>query len=91
MPRVDWAVVDYRWQRWLGLRTGIIKMPLGLYNEYIDVDSARTPILLPQSLYPARNRDALISHTGFAAYGSLSIGAAGALDCILSPCPVLTL
>jgi hypothetical protein len=80
VPRVDWAVVDYRFQPWLGLRAGVIKLPLGLYNEYEDIDSARTAILMPQSLYPIRNRDALISHTGFAAYGNLSLGGAGALD-----------
>ena len=79
-PRLDWAVVDYRLQPWLGLRAGVIKLPLGLYNEYVDIDSARTAILMPQSLYKIRNRDALISHTGFAVYGALSIGDVGALD-----------
>ncbi|HEX3596688.1 MAG TPA: hypothetical protein VHU80_16370, partial [Polyangiaceae bacterium] len=79
-PRLDWAVIDYRFQPWFGLRAGVIKLPLGLYNEYEDIDSARTAILMPQSLYPIRNRDALISHTGFAAYGNLSLGDAGALD-----------
>jgi hypothetical protein len=79
-PRFDWALVDYRLRPWIGLRAGLIKIPLGLYNEYVDIDSARTAILLPQSVYPLRNRDALISHTGFALYGNLSIGAVGALD-----------
>jgi hypothetical protein len=79
-PRLDWAVVDYRFQPWLGLRAGLIKIPLGLYNEYEDIDSARTAILMPQSLYPIRNRDALISHIGFAAYGELGLGGAGELD-----------
>ncbi len=80
VPRLDWAVIDYRRRPWLGLRAGVIKMPLGLYNEYIASDAARTPILLPQSVYPLRNRDALISHTGFAVYGTLSLGWAGTLD-----------
>jgi hypothetical protein len=79
-PRLDWAVIDYRLQSWLGLRAGLIKIPLGLYNEYEDIDSARTAILLPQSLYPIRNRDALLSHIGFALYGNLGLGAAGELD-----------
>jgi hypothetical protein len=79
-PRVDWALVDYRLKPWLGLRAGLIKMPLGLYNEYVDIDAARTAILLPQSVYPIRNRDVLISHTGFAVYGNISIGPAGDLD-----------
>lgn len=79
-PRLDWAVIDYRLQRWLGMRAGLIKMPLGLYNEFADIDSARNAILLPQSLYPARNRDALIAHIGFGLYGNVSLGDVGALD-----------
>jgi hypothetical protein len=73
-------VIDYRAQRWLGMRAGLIKMPLGLYNEFADIDSARNAILLPQSLYPLRNRDALIAHIGFGLYGNLSLGAVGELD-----------
>jgi hypothetical protein len=79
-PRIDWAFLDYHWQPWLGLRAGVIKMPFGLYNEYADVDSARLPILLPQSIYPIRNREALLSHTGLALYGNQPIGALGELD-----------
>jgi hypothetical protein len=80
VPRLDWAVADYRMWSWLGLRAGFIKMPLGLYNESIGVDAARTSILLPQSIYPLRNRDALISHMGFAVHGTIPLGAAGAVD-----------
>jgi hypothetical protein len=80
LPRIDWAVVDYRLRSWLGLRAGVIKIPLGLYNEYEDIDSARTAILMPQGMYPLRNRDATLSQTGFAAYGSLPIGGGGELD-----------
>jgi hypothetical protein len=80
VPRLDWAVIDYRYHPWLGLRAGLIKVPLGLYNEYIDIDSARTAILLPQSVYPLRNRDALISHTGFGLYGEIPIDVLGALE-----------
>jgi hypothetical protein len=76
-PRIDWAYVDYRWRPWLGLRAGIIKMPYGLYNEYADIDSARTAILLPQSVYPLRDRTALLAQTGFAAYGSVALGSGG--------------
>lgn len=79
-PRLDWAFLDYRWKTWLGLRAGVIKMPYGLYNEYADIDASRTAVLLPQSVYPVRNRSALISHTGFSLYGSRPIADAGALD-----------
>jgi hypothetical protein len=58
----------------------VIKMPLGLYNEYVDIDAARPSILLPQSVYPLRNRDALISHTGFAVYGTVDLHCRGELE-----------
>ena len=79
-PRLDWAFLDYRWRSWLGLRAGIVKMPFGLYNEYIDIDAARLPLLLPSSVYPIRNRDVLLSHTGFAVHGNRAIGAWGDLE-----------
>jgi hypothetical protein len=79
-PRIDWAYLDYHWRPWLGLRAGAIKMPFGLYNEYVDIDAARLPILLPESVYPIRNRDVLLSHTGFAIYGSRTIGIGGELE-----------
>jgi hypothetical protein len=80
VPRLDWGFLDYRFFDWLGLRAGEIKMPLGLYNEYVSIEAARTAILLPQSLYPLRNRDALISHTGFALYGTVPLGPLGELS-----------
>ncbi len=79
VPRLDWGFLDYRFFDWLGLRAGEIKLPLGLYNEYVSIDASRTAILLPQSLYPLRNRDALISHTGFAVYGNVRLGLLGEL------------
>jgi hypothetical protein len=79
-PRIDWAFVNYDWQPWLGVRAGVIKMPLGLYNEYVDVDSARLAILMPQSVYPLRNRDVLLSHSGFAVFGTIDLHCRGALE-----------
>ena len=77
---LDWAYLDYRWREWLGLRAGRIKMPMGLYNEYSDIDAARVPILLPQSVYPIVSRDFLLAQTGFSLYGSRSLDAAGGAD-----------
>lgn len=79
-PRFDWAFLDYRWREWLGLRAGIIKMPLGLYNEYADIDAARLPILLPQSVYSFVNRDVWLSHRGFALYGNYPLRGAGEIS-----------
>src|SRR5690606_35069749 len=37
------------------------------------------PILLPQSVYPTENRDALLAQTGLELYGRIPLGAAGHL------------
>jgi hypothetical protein len=77
---LDWFAVDYRWRDWLGVRAGRVKLPFGLYNDSSDVDAARTAILLPQSIYPAQNRDFLLAQTGFELYGYRSLGPGGGLD-----------
>ena len=51
--RFDWFYLDYRFWDWLGVGAGRTKVPFGLYNESSDVDAARVPVLLPQSVYPA--------------------------------------
>ncbi|MET0410263.1 MAG: hypothetical protein ABW217_03155 [Polyangiaceae bacterium] len=78
--KADWFYLDYRFADWLGFRAGRIKVPYGLYNEINDVDSARVPILLPQSIYPTQNRDYLLAQTGGELYGRLDLEAAGALE-----------
>jgi hypothetical protein len=78
--KADWFYVDYRWLDELGFRAGRIKLPFGLYNDVNDIDAARVPILLPQSVYPMRSRDYLLAQTGVELYGRLAAGAAGALD-----------
>jgi hypothetical protein len=76
----DWYYLDYHWRDWLGIRAGRVKLPFGLYNESNDIDSARTAILLPQSIYPAQNRDFLLAQTGVELYGYARLGPAGGLD-----------
>lgn len=78
--RMDWFYLDYRFSNWLGLRAGRTKIPFGLYNEVNDIDSARVPILLPQSVYPVLNRDLLLAQTGLELYGYVELGVAGALE-----------
>jgi hypothetical protein len=68
---VDWAFADYHWQDWLGARAGKIKMPLGLYNEYRDLDLARTSIFLPQGSYVESWRESFTALTGIGLYGSI--------------------
>ncbi|HEX3693975.1 MAG TPA: hypothetical protein VH374_01190 [Polyangia bacterium] len=78
--KADWFYFDYHWRDWLGLRAGRVKLPFGLYNEVNDVDAARVPVLLPQSIYPLADRDFLLAQTGAELYGYVRVGAAGALD-----------
>ncbi|HZW95351.1 MAG TPA: hypothetical protein VFF64_20545 [Candidatus Eremiobacteraceae bacterium] len=72
-PSLDWAVADYRFKGWFGIRGGKVKTTLGLYNDVQDQDFLRTFALLPQSLYPADIRDATIAHLGGDLYGNLSL------------------
>jgi len=76
----DWFYLDYRFFDWLGVRVGRTKLPFGLYNETSDVDAARVPVLLPQSVYPIQNRDFLLAQTGAELYGLVPIGDAGQLE-----------
>ncbi|HSR96057.1 MAG TPA: hypothetical protein VLM79_03250 [Kofleriaceae bacterium] len=76
----DWLYLDYHWQDWLGVRAGRVKLPYGLYNDTSDIDAAQPVILLPQSVYPAVNRNFFLAQTGLELYGYHSLGTAGALD-----------
>ena len=78
--KLDWFYLDYRWRDWLGFRAGRVKLPFGLYNDSADIDAAHGFALLPQSVYPAQNRDFLLAQTGVEAYGYHELDRAGALD-----------
>lgn len=77
---VDWFYLDYRWKDWLGVRAGRVKLPFGLYNDVADIDAAHGVVLLPQSVYPAQNRNFLLAQTGLELYGYRDLDRAGALD-----------
>ena len=72
-PSLDWAVVDYRFKSWFGVRGGKVKTTLGLYNDTQDLDFLRTFALLPQSIYPTDLRDATIAHLGGDVHGRLPL------------------
>jgi len=72
-PSLDWAVADYRFKSWLGVRGGKVKTTLGLYTDTQDEDFLRTFALLPQSVYPTDLRDATIAHAGADIYGDISL------------------
>jgi len=79
-PQFDWYYLDYRPADWLGLRAGRLKVPFGLYNELNDIDVARVPVLLPQSIYPIDHREFLFAQAGAELYGNLELGGAGELE-----------
>jgi len=78
--KLDWATVDYQAAQWFGVRAGRVKMPRGLYNETLDLDSTRAFVLLPQSVYDARLRDFQSSFDGGMIYGNIGLGEGGSLD-----------
>jgi hypothetical protein len=71
-PQLDWAVADYRFKNWLGVRGGKVKTTRGLYDDTQDLDFLHTFALLPQSIYPVDLRDATIAHVGGDVYGNIS-------------------
>jgi hypothetical protein len=72
-PSLDWALADYRFKSWFGVRGGKVKTTLGLYTDTQDLDFLRVFALLPQSIYPADLRDATIAHLGGDIYGNISL------------------
>ena len=77
---LDWAVLDYRFKPWFGVRGGKVKTALGLYNDLQDVDSLSTWALLPQSMYPIDLRGSTIAHYGGDLYGRVRLRKYGKAD-----------
>ena len=78
--RVDWLYGDARLRDWFGVQAGRVKIPVGLYNESLDVDASHTSIFPIPSVYAIRSRDLFLSVDGAKAYGLISMGAAGSLE-----------
>lgn len=72
-PSLDWAVADYRFTNWFGVRAGKVKTTLGLYNDSQDLDFLRVFALLPQGIYPTDLRETTIAHRGGDVYGTFSL------------------
>ncbi len=73
-PRIDYALLDYRFgggeDGRTGVRVGRIKNPFGFYNETRDVAFTRPSIMLPQAIYFDIARDMMLSSDGIEFYGS---------------------
>jgi len=79
-PFLDYALVEYTFNDYIGVRAGRIRRPGGFYNHIQDVDLARTSVLLPQGIYDARWRDFSCSIDGGEFFGNLPLGKAGSLS-----------
>jgi hypothetical protein len=79
-PELDWAVADYRFKGWFGIRGGKVKTTFGLYNDTQDMTFLQTFAMLPQALYPIDRRDESIAHTGGDVYGTVPLSHLGSLS-----------
>jgi len=78
-PTLDWAMADYKFKDWFGVRGGKVKTTLGLYNDTQDMEFLHTWALLPQSVYPLDTRGDTIAHIGGDIYGNIAVKRAGTL------------
>ncbi len=79
-PFLDYALAEYTFNDFIGVRGGRIRRPSGIYNAIQDIDLARTSILLPQGIYDSRWRDFSCSIDGGELFGSVSLSKAGSLS-----------
>jgi hypothetical protein len=82
-PSLDWAVADYKFNSWFGIRAGKVKTTLGLYNDTQDMEFLSTWALMPQSLYSLDQRGSTIAHEGGDVYGSVEGKKAGSFNWVV--------
>jgi hypothetical protein len=79
-PELDWAVADYKFTDWFGIRAGKVKTTFGLYTDTQDMSFLQTFALMPQSIYNIDSRDESIAHEGGDLYGTVSLKQLGSLS-----------
>jgi hypothetical protein len=79
-PQLDFAMGDYKFAEWFGVRAGKVKTVLGLFNDTQDMEFLHTFAILPQSMYPLDLRASTISHTGADVYGTFKLKKFGGLS-----------
>jgi hypothetical protein len=70
---LDYALAEYTFNNYFGVRAGRLRRPQGIYNDIQDVDVARTFVLLPQGIYDARWRDFYVSLDGGEFFGTIPL------------------
>ncbi len=77
---LDYALAEYTFNDYIGVRGGRLRRPEGIYNDIQDVDVARTFVLLPQGMYNARWRDMYTTEDGGEIFGTIPLSKAGDLS-----------
>lgn len=77
---IDWVSGDYRWQDWLGVRAGKLKMPFGLYGKTRDMDMLRAGVFLPSGVYHEAFRDMQTAVKGGSIYGTVPLKGFGSVN-----------
>lgn len=80
--KLDWGYGEYQIPTGkdnldVYVQAGRLKMGLGLYNDFRDLDMTRTQVFLPMSVYNPNFRDIFIAVNGAAAGTNLRTGALG--------------
>jgi len=78
--QLDWMFAEYRDRDAIWGQVGRVKIPIGLYNEELDVDAARVPAFLPAAVYPRQLRDVFIAIDGARVGGFVDFDGAGAIE-----------
>ena len=71
---IDWALGDYKFNRYVGIRAGKVKVPWGLYNDVQDYDPGYMWALLPETMYGIDTRATNLSVNGALIYGRFPLG-----------------
>ena len=79
-PNIDWAMGDYRFKSWFGVRAGKVKTVVGLYNDTQDMQFLHTWALVPQSVYPMDLRGDDTAHLGADLYGDIPVKKLGSFS-----------
>jgi hypothetical protein len=66
---LDFGYIDYQLAPEFGVRLGKVRLPLGLYNEFRDIDASRNSIFLNQAIYAEEFRGFLNAYQGAGLYG----------------------
>ncbi len=70
---IAWAHRDYQQNRYFGIRSGKIRMPVGPYNQTRDIDAVRNTVFLPQSTYLEMDYTFLSAIYGLSIYGAIQL------------------